>query len=322
MKIVIPDDYQLSSQGLDALELLAGHQVRVLGDLRHEPAAPEVLAEAQALVLIRERTPITEEALAGMPALKVISQTGRIGAHIDLAACSRAGVAVLEGVGSPTAPAEFTWLMIMAARRNFVQAVQGMQAGRWQSPMGRAVQGDTLGILGFGKIGKLLAGYAQAFGMRVQVWGSERALDEARLAGLHACASREALFESSDVLSVHLRLAPGTQGSITAADLGRMKPGALFVNTSRFELLAAGALEAALDKGRPGAAALDVFESEPVYAIDHGLLSRPNVLCTPHMGYVERGSYELYFASAIDNLLRFEQGERSLAINAASLPAG
>lgn len=290
---------------------MSGHKVTFLRDIKTDHSARKALELADGLILIRERTHITKDLLSYMPNLKVISQTGKIGQHIDLDACDLAGVSVIEGVGSPIAPAEFTWLLIMAARRNLISSVQQMKAGYWQSLMGSAVHGDTLGILGYGKVGKIIGRYAQSFGMKVKVWGSDRARNEAKLAGLNICSSREDLFESSDVLTVHLRLAPSTFASIKYTDLLRMKQSALFVNTSRFELIEKDALVAALEKGRPGSAALDVFESEPVYGTGHKLLNMPNVLCTPHMGYVEKKSYEIYFESAIKNLLEFIAGDQS-----------
>lgn len=236
-------------------------------------------------------------------------------------ACTRAGVAVVEGVGSAVAPAELTWLLIMAAKRKLVPAVNAMSAGQWQTNMGEALAGQTIGILGYGKIGKRIAGYAQAFGMKVQVWGSERARTEAGEQGLLVPGSREAFFASSDVLTVHQRLVAATEGNITAVDLACMKPSALFVNTSRAELVEAGALLKALQQVRPGFAALDVYEQEPVYDPAHPLLQLPNVLCTPHLGYVERASYELYFQVAFDNVLSFFGGDRRHVLNPDCFPA-
>ena len=303
MRIVIPDDYQKAVAGLACLKKLAGHQVTILGALDRDPAAAAALAEAEALVLIRERTRVDSALLARCPRLGIISQTGKVSGHIDLAACAAAKVRVVEGTGSPVAPAELTWALIMASRRQLVPAIEAMRQGAWQINIGRALAGQRLGIWGFGKIGRLIARYGAAFAMEVTVWGSEASRAAAIADGYRASASRDALFADSDIVTLHLRLNDATRGLVTAADLGHMKPDALLVNTSRAELIAPGALEAALDRGRPGFAALDVFEREPIWDPAHPLLNSPNVLCTPHLGYVEQGGYELYFATAFDNLL-------------------
>lgn len=314
IRIAIPDDYQRATAQLSFLHDNPAFQCRALGHLP-DPHASEVLATAEALILIRERTQIDAAFLRQTPQLKLISQTGKVARNIDLAACQRAGVAVVEGTGSPVAPAELTWLLIMASRRKLVSSVNAMAAGRWQAEIGRAVNRQTIGILGYGKIGKLIAGYARAFNMQVQVWGSERAREEALRDGLSVAADRTALFATSDILSVHLRLVDATEASIREADLLAMKPDALFVNTSRAELVAPGALLNALGQGRPGFAALDVYDQEPVYDPASPLLQMPNVLCTPHLGYVEQASYEAYFRVAFDNITRFFAGDRSQVIN-------
>jgi D-3-phosphoglycerate dehydrogenase len=317
--IVIPDDYQQASAALAFLHNTPGFDCPALGDLTRDPRADALLATAQGLILIRERTRIDQAFLRRTPALKLISQTGKIASHIDMEACTRAGVAVVEGSGSPVAPAELTWLLIMASRRKLLESVGSLRAGLWQTDIGCAVAGQTLGILGYGKIGKRLARYARAFDMQVQVWGSERAQQEARSEGLMVAQSREALFAGSDVVSVHLRLVEATRGCISLDDLCAMKADALFVNTSRAELVQSGALLAALSQGHPGFAALDVFEQEPVYQPDHPLLTLPNVLCTPHMGYVEQGGYALYFGTAFDNARRFFAGDHRQVLNPAAL---
>ncbi len=308
MNIVIPDDYQHAARTLEAMRLLDGHRVTVLGDLARDRQADVALAEADAVVLIRERTRIDAGFLRRTPRLKCISQTGRIAGHIDRAACAAAGVTIVEGIGSPVAPAELTWTLIMAARRKLVPAVDGLRAGHWQTNMGEALHGRTLGIWGYGKIGRLVAGYGRAFAMPVLVWGGEASRAAAVADGHSAAAERDELFETADVLSLHLRLVEATRGIVTASDLARMKPGALLVNTSRAELVETGALEAALAAGRPGFAAIDVFEREPVHDPRHPLLRLPNVLATPHLGYVEKDSYEIYFASAFANLVAFFSG--------------
>jgi D-3-phosphoglycerate dehydrogenase len=315
MKILIPDDYQYATKELTCMELLTAHEVTVLGDLGKEEKATEALAEAECLVLIRERTKITEEFLRQTPHLKLISQTGKVGRHIDIAACTAAGVAVVEGVGSPVAPAELTWALIMASRRRLVQAVVGMKQGKWQTNIGRVLHGERLGIWGYGKIGRLVAGFGRAFGMEVQIFGREASRQAAQMDGYKACRTKEDFFESSDVLTLHVRLVNDTRGMITKGDLERMKPSSLFVNTSRAELVEAGALEETLKNGRPGFAALDVFPQEPIYDANDAFLHLPNLLCTPHLGYVEQNSYELYFRKAFENVISFLAGTPANVVN-------
>jgi D-3-phosphoglycerate dehydrogenase len=316
MKIAILDDYQDATRGLECFRLLEGHEVKVFNNsVKGMGQLVARLAPFEALVLIRERTSFNRTLLSKLPNLKVISQTGKVSGHIDMEACRELGITVLEGVGSPTAPAELTWALVMAARRKLFQYAGKLRDGQWQqvsirpehNTLGMVLAGSTMGVWGYGKIGKLVAGYAKAFGMRVTVWGSASSLAAAVADGYEAAASREAFFAEADVLSLHLRLADGTRGIVTAEDLARMKPDALFVNVSRAELVAAGALEGALAAGRPGYAALDVFETEPLPE-NSPLLRMPNVLCTPHLGYVERASYELYFRHAFQNLVDYISG--------------
>jgi D-3-phosphoglycerate dehydrogenase / 2-oxoglutarate reductase len=308
MKVVIPDDYQDSVRHLDCFAKLKGHDVTVFNDTVVDI---DVLAarfeNADALVLIRERTAITEELLARLPNLKLIAQTGKGAAHIDMDACARRGVVVRTGSGSPYAPAELTWALILAATRRIVPESQSLRAGTWQSsPIGQTVRGKTLGIYGYGKIGTVVARFGHAFGMNVLVWGREGSLERARVDGFGIAASKDDLFTRSDVLSLHLKLSAETEGIVTAADLARMKPSAMLVNTSRADLVAPGALESALRAGRPGFAAIDVLEKEPVGA-SHPLLLLDNVLATPHLGYVERDSYESYFGQAFDAVVAFDK---------------
>lgn len=319
IQIAIPDDYQRATARLSFLHNDPAFHCAVLGDVAADPDAISTLSKAQGLILIRERTRIDEDFLRQTPELKVIGQTGKVARNIDMAACSRAGIAVVEGAGSPVAPAELTWLLIMASRRKLVSSVNDMAAGLWQTDIGRALNKQTIGILGYGKIGKIIARYAKAFGMQIQIWGSERARDEAMRDGHLVPSNRAAFFASSDVLSVHLRLVDATEAGITEDDLLMMKPDALFVNTSRAELVAPDALICALKKGRPGFAALDVYEQEPVYDADHPLLKMANVLCTPHLGYVEQASYEYYFQTAYDNVKRFFAGDTSHVLNPEAL---
>ena len=307
MKIVIPDDYQDCVRTLDAFAKLEGHDITIHNDTVTDlDALTERFHDAEALVLIRERTPITAELLARLPNLKAISQTGGGAAHVDMDACRRQGVTVMAGTGSPHAAAELTWGLIMAAMRHIPQEFENLKAGRWQHTLGTGLKGRTLGIFGYGKIGRLMARYGQAFEMKVLVWGREGTRARAAEDGIEVTKSQDELFARSDVLSLHLRLNDGTRGIVTADHLACMKPTALLVNTSRAPLIESGALETALRAGRPGQAAVDVFDEEPV--THHPLLELPNFLATPHLGYVEKDSYELYFGDAFDNLLAFAAG--------------
>jgi D-3-phosphoglycerate dehydrogenase len=331
MNIVILDDYQDVVRKLDCASKLADYQLKVYNNTVKGLGQLSVrLRDADVLVLIRERTAITRQLVDKLPRLKLIAQTGRVGKHIDIEACTAKGIAVAEGVGSPVAPAELTWALIMAAMRRLPQYISNLKHGVWQQSglksasmppnfaLGSVLRGKTLGIWGYGKIGQLVAGYGRAFGMQVQVWGSETSREKAVQHGLQAAPSREAFFETSDVLSLHLRLNEATQGIVTAADLAHMKPTALLVNTSRAELIEPEALLNALNRGRPGMAAVDVFESEPILQ-GHALLRLENCICTPHIGYVEQESYELYFGSAFDNVLNFLRGQPSNIVNPAAL---
>ena len=316
MKIAILDDYQNATATLACYDLLREHDVKVFNNTTKGLGQLAIrLAPFDALVLIRERTTLNRALLNKLPNLKLISQTGKLAGHVDVAAATELGIAIAEGVGSPTAPAELTWALIMAAARKIVPYATNLKDGLWQTAsvnpqlngLGVVLKGRTLGIWGYGKIGQLIAGYGRAFGMKVVVWGSQGSRDKAVADGHAAAASREAFFGEADVLSVHLRLHPDTRGIVTADDLARMKPTALFVNTSRAELVAPDALEQALNKGRPGYAAIDVFETEPLGA-DSPLLRIPTVLATPHLGYVEQDSYELYFRHAFQNIVDFANG--------------
>ncbi len=314
MKIAILDDYQDACRNLDAWSKLAGHEVTVFRDtLKVEDALAERLRDFEALVLIRERTRMPASLLERLPRLRALSQTGKAGSHIDVAACKRLGIEVLEGSGSPYATAELTWALILAAMRRIPQEVENLKKGGWQQTVGRGLRGRTLGVYGLGRIGTVVAGYGKAFGMNVQVWGRDGSLDRAREAGFEPAGSREAFFATSDVLSIHVRLAPETRGLVTPRDLAGMKPDAVFVNTSRAELLARDALAGALAAGRPGFAAVDVYEDEPVAGVGHPLLALGNAICTPHLGYVEKDGYELYFGSAFENLAAFARGESRTA---------
>jgi D-3-phosphoglycerate dehydrogenase len=288
------------------------------------------LKDADILVLIRERTHLTRAIIEKLPRLKLIAQTGRMGSHIDLAACTERGVAVAEGVGSPVAPAELTWALIMAAARRLPQYIGNLKHGAWQQSglkassmpanfgLGTVLKGRILGIWGYGKIGQLVASYGKAFGMDVVIWGSDESRTKATQDGYRAAASRSAFFAEADVLSLHLRFNDATRGIVTNEDLGLMKPTALFVNTSRAELIEPNALIGALNRGRPGLAAVDVFESEPILQ-GSALLRLENCICTPHIGYVERDNYELYFGAAFDNVVNFIKGTPTNIVNPGAL---
>jgi len=327
MKIAILDDYQDAVRGLDCFRLLDGHEVKVFTSSAKGAGQLAIrLAPYDALVLIRERTALPRALLAKLPNLKLISQTGKVAGHVDVAAATEHKIAIAEGVGSPVAPAELTWALVMAASRRIVPYASNLKDGLWQTAsinpqlngLGRVLKGRTLAIWSYGKIGKLVAGYGKAFGMRVIVWGGDKSRAQAVADGYEAAPSREAFFEQADVLSLHLRLADATRGVVTAEDLARMKPDALFVNTSRAELVAEGALEAALRQGRPGSAALDVFTDEPLPA-DAELLRIPTVLATPHLGYVEQDSYEMYFRAAFENVVSFASGKPTNVLNPDAL---
>lgn len=331
MKISILDDYQDAVRKLDCFGLLTGHELKVFNNTVKGTGQLAVrLADSEALVLIRERTRITRDLLAKLPKLKLISQTGRAGAHIDLAACTERGVVVVEGSGAPTAAAELTWALIMAAMRRLPQYISNLKHGVWQQSglkrasdppnhgVGDLLAGKTLGIWGFGKIGRLVAHYGTAFGMNVTVWGREASRSAAREHLYDVAPDRRAFFSTCDVVSLHLRLTDETRGIFTLDDLQAMKPTALLVNTSRAELIAPGALIKALSNSRPGLAAIDVFESEPPLA-GQPLLRMENVVCTPHLGFVEKSSYEAMFSAAFKNILAYVAGAPTNVVNPEAL---
>jgi D-3-phosphoglycerate dehydrogenase len=316
LRIAIPDDYQNCVPSLACFSKLAAHEVTVFNDTLHDvPALAERLQNFDALVLTRERTAISAALLERLPHLRVISQTGKVAEHIDIAACTARGVAVVDGRGSGAATAELTWALVLASRRYLVDEVNRLQAGQWQGHLGQQLSGQRLGVWSYGRIGRQIAAFGRTFGMQVWVWGREASLADARADGFEVAPSREAFFAGSDVLSLHVRLNAQTRGLVTAADLALMRPDALFVNTSRAELVADGALVAALEQGHPGFAAVDVYEAEPVLGAQHPLVRHPRALCTPHIGYVERDNYELYFGTAFDNLNAFAAGQPKNLVN-------
>ena len=331
MNIVILDDYQDVVRKLACAQKLQPYQPKVFTNTVKGIGQLSVrLKDAEALVLIRERTHITKQLIEKLPNLKLISQTGKVGSHVDVAACTERGIVVVEGVGSPIAPAELTWALIMAAMRRLPQYISNLKHGAWQQAglksgsmpvnfgLGQVLHGKTLGLWGYGKIGQIMAGYGKAFGMRVLIWGREASLERAKQDGYDVATSREAFFEQADVLSLHIRLNAETQGIVKLADLLRMKPTALLVNTSRAELIEPEALITGLNRGRPGLAAIDVFESEPILQ-GHALLRLENCICTPHIGYVEQDSYEIYFGAAFDNVMNFINGSPTHVVNPEAL---
>ncbi|TNI85519.1 D-2-hydroxyacid dehydrogenase family protein [Aeromonas sobria] len=314
MRIAILDDYQDQVRHLPCFALLAGHDVTILNQSEPDTARLAAMLEGmEALVLIRERTRIDEQLLMRLPSLKLISQTGKVSQHIDPTLCQRYSVAVAEGIGSPIAPAELCWALIMAASRHIPAYSQALSQGQWQQSghlgLGRTLHGLTLGIWGYGKIGQRIARYGKAFGMSVLIWGSDASRRQAELDGYASASSKETFFSQADILTLHLRLSEATRGSVTRADLTRMKRNSLLVNTSRAELIEPGALYAELSTHPEKRAALDVFDTEPATPQNEPLLRLPNVLATPHLGYVEQNSYELYFRVAFENVLAFAAGQ-------------
>ena len=331
MNIVILDDYQDVVRKLNCSNKLEAYPAKVYTNTIKGVGQLSVrLKDAEILVLIRERTHITRQLIEKLPKLKMISQTGKIGSHVDVTACTERGIVVAEGAGSPVAPAEMTWALIMAAMRRLPQYINNLKHGAWQQSglkssamptnfaLGQVLKGKTLGIWGYGKIGQLLASYGKAFGMRILLWGSEASRASAVEHGFEAASSREEFFSQSDIVSLHLRLNDATRGIVTLDDLQSMKTTSLLVNTSRAELIAPDALMAGLNRGRPGMAAIDVFESEPILQ-GHALLRLENCICTPHIGYVEQESYELYFGTAFDNVVNFIKGTPTNIVNPGAL---
>ncbi len=331
MKISVLDDYQDAVRKLDCFALLADHDVKIFNNTVKGAGQLGVrLADSEVLVLIRERTRITRDLLNKLPKLKLIAQTGRSGSHIDVAACTERGVVVVDGAGAPAAAAELTWALLMAAMRRLPQYIANLKHGVWQQSglksssdppnhgLGDLLAGKTLGIWGFGKIGRMVAGYGSAFGMNVLVWGREGSRAAAREQLLNVAEDRQSFFAAADVVTLHLRLNDETRGIVKLEDLQAMKRTALLVNTSRAELIAQGALIQALNSSRPGLAAVDVFESEPPLA-GQPLLRMENVICTPHIGYVEKTSYENMFAGAFRNIIAFAEGQPSNVVNPEAL---
>jgi D-3-phosphoglycerate dehydrogenase len=322
MKISILDDYFDTLRTLPCFGKLAGHDVTIWNDhVQDTDALADRLRDTEVLVLFRERTQIRAPLLERLPKLKLISQRS-VYPHIDVEACTRRGIILSSSQhpGTPSrATSEFTWGLVLAAMRQIPQQAASLKAGRWQSGVGTTLHGKTLGIYGYGRIGSVVAGYGRAFGMNVLVWARPATLVAARNDGYATAASKEAFFSDCDVISLHMRLVDATRAIVTAADLARMKPTALLVNTSRAPLIAPGALVEALRRGRPGMAAVDVYEEEPLLDKDHPLLNMPNVVCTPHIGYVTREEYEIQFSEIFDQIVAYAAGAPINVINAAVL---
>ena len=309
MHIVISDDYQDCIRQLTCFQKLKGHTVKIYNDtVSTTDALVERYKDADAIVLIRERTVITKELLERLPKLKVISQTGKMASHVDLEACKAKGIVVMDGRGSGAATAELNMLLILAALRRLVEEVVRLKDGQWQGYLGDQLSGKVLGVYGFGRIGKQVCHLGKAFGAKPLVWGRQSSLKKAQEDGFAVADSKETFFSTSDIVCLQLRLNEETRHIVTAQDLGLMKPTSLLVNASRAELIEFGALEAGLIKGRPAYAAVDTYESEPVLGADHPLLHLPNCLCTPHIGFVERDNYEAYFGIAFDNINAYAAG--------------
>jgi D-3-phosphoglycerate dehydrogenase len=317
MKITILDDYQNAIKELKCFDLLKNQDVKILHTSEKDP---KILAgklhDTNILVLTRERTEIDGKLLSLLPTLKLISQTGKISNHLNLDDCTKYNIAVAEGVGSPIAPAELTWALLMNTVRQIPQAIEGMKNGQWQVNIGSTVHGKTIGIWGYGKIGQKVAQYAKVFGARVLVWGSETSRKKAIEDGFEQANSKEYFFQNADIVTLHLRLNESTFEIVKESDLLLMKENSTLINTARAELIEKGKLLKCLTQGRrPTFAGIDVFEEEPVYDKNFELLTLQNVVCTPHLGYVEKNGYELYFGKAFENVLNFINGNPTNIVN-------
>jgi D-3-phosphoglycerate dehydrogenase / 2-oxoglutarate reductase len=322
VKITILDDYFDTLRTLPSFAKLNGHEVEIFTDhVQDTDRLADRLKDTEALVLIRERTEIRAPLLERLNRLRLISQRS-VYPHIDIDACTARGIIVSsdQHAGTPSyAAAELTWALVLAAARQIPQQVQSLQRGEWQMGVGSTLRGKTLGVHGYGRIGRVVAGYGQAFGMHVVIWAREASRQRAQADGFDVAASREAFYRLCDVITLHMRLVPDTRGIVTAADLARMKPTSILVNTSRAGLIEPGALVRGLDAGRPGAAAVDVFEEEPVRDPNHPLLHMRNVVCTPHIGYVTRDEYDLQFSDVFDQIVAYAAGSPMNVVNPAVL---
>jgi D-3-phosphoglycerate dehydrogenase len=318
MKITVLDDYHDTVRTLACFSMLAGHDVEIWNDhVQATDTLAERLQDTEVLVLIRERTQIRAQLIERLGRLKLISQRS-VWPHIDIPACTERGILVCSNMhaGTPSyATAELTWGLVIAALRQIPQQMASLKAGHWQMAVGHTLRGKTLGIYGWGRIGSVVAGYGRAFGMNVLVWARDASRERARQEGWSTPASKQEFFAACDVVSLHMRLVPATRGIVTADDLARMKPSALIVNTSRAGLIEPNALVGALRAGRPGMAAIDVFEEEPLRDPKHPLLNMDNVVCTPHVGYVTRDEYELQFRDIFEQIVAFERGQPIHVVN-------
>lgn len=321
MKIAVIDDYQNAFKTLKCFPKLSSHDVAIYTDPETDIGKlAERLKDADVVLLTQQRTGFPRALIEKLPKLKLIGQTGRAASHVDLGACTEKGIVVSAGgSGNSHATAELTWGLILSALRNLPFEVKRLKEGHWQSTLGIGVNGKILGIYAYGKIGSIVAGVGKAFGARVVCWGREGSTGRAKAAGFDVAKSREEFFAEADIISLHLPLNKDTRGIVTRDDLARMKPTALLVNPSRSGLIAKGALEEALRAGRPGRAAVDVYDQEPVLGADHPLLKMDNVTCTPHLGYVTRESYEEYYAVVVDDIVAFAAGKPSHVLNPEAL---
>jgi len=309
MKITILDDYQNAIENLNCFNLLEDQDVQILHKTEKDPQKlSELLKDSDIIVLTRERTEITKELLDLLPNLKLISQTGKISNHLDLKECTSHKIAVAEGIGSPIAPAELTWALLMNTVRQIPQAIETMKMGKWQTNIGSSVHGKTIGIWGYGKIGQKIAQYAKVFEAKVLVWGSEASRNKAIGDGFKSANSKKEFFETADIITLHLRLNEATKGIVKESDLLHMKKNSILINTARAELIEKGALISALKQGKPAFSGLDVYEEEPIYNTNFELFQMNNVVCTPHLGYVEKNGYELYFGKAFENVINYING--------------
>ena len=322
MRIAVVEDYADAFRKSPAYARLKGHQVSIFTE-------PEIdldnlatkLRDAEIVVITQQRTPFPRALIERLPALRFVSQTGRNTGHLDLAACTERRIVVSAiGGGQPYSTVELTWCLIIAALRHIPYEVERLKQGRWQSTMGSQLHGNTLGIYAYGRIGKLVANVGAAFGMRIVCWGREGSIARARADNREIASSRKEFFAVSDVVSLHIPFRDdSTRGIITAQDLAFMKPSALLVNTSRAQIIEAGAIAHALKQGRPGYAAVDVFENEPVVGAEHPLLHLPNAICTPHLGYVTRETICSHYEDAVDQILAYATGKPINVVNPGAL---
>lgn len=329
MKIAVLHDYPDAFRRSAAYSRLSGHEVAIHTGTEKDPERiAEIIGDCEAAVFTQQRVPFPRAAAEKVRALKFISQTGRNVYHIDIPACTERGIAIsVGGVSGPpgqtarnfASTVELTWGLIIASMRHLPYEVERLKAGHWQSTLGERLYGNTLGVYAYGHIGESVAKIGHAFGMRVLCWGREGSTAKARADGFEVASSREAFFESCDVISLHLAANKDTYGIVTAADLARMKSTSLLVNTSRAPIVAAGALVEALKRGRPGYAAIDVYEEEPVTGARHPLLALPNALCTPHLGYNDREGFERFYETAVNQLLAYDEGKPINVINPEAL---